>query len=137
LVSDRKIGVTGCADCVFWRHSDKSGTCRRRAPWLREREGEVAHWPQTNPSDCCGDGVAVTASASRLTECRSCLFWHQPLPGEGLDPLDRLDQTMRWWKQAGYCVRHAPHPSSEIGCRAFGRVTHESDCRGEGVDSAG
>ena len=97
---------------------------------------EVTHWPETDAADCCGDGLATATSSVSLTMCRECTFWHKPATGLGIQPIDRRDEREAWWRQAGYCVRHAPFPSGEAGWRGFWRATHATDGCAEGKSVA-
>ena len=36
------------------------------------------------------------------------------------------------WRQAGFCVRHAPSPAGDVGWRGFWRATHATDGCAEG-----
>ena len=66
-----------------------------------------------------------------MTSCGQCGHW-QTNPDGGLNPTDRNDKRMAWWRQAGLCVRRSPGPSSTPGNRAFWRATHTTDFCAEG-----
>lgn len=122
-----------CKDCAFWEsRSTHVGLCRAAAPVQGRVIDEVAHWPETDAQEGCGDGVAHQGDPVQLIRCGSCAFWHQPNPGDGLQPLDRKDHALKWWSQAGHCRRHKPRPSSNPGHRGLWRVTNESDGCAEG-----
>ena len=76
--------------------------------------------------------MSIAVSAVHLPACRDCLYWREATVGQGLNPVDRLDQVQDWWRQAGYCMRHAPSPTGEPGCRGFWRATHATDRCAEG-----
>lgn len=127
--------VGGCGECTFWAPDGESdGLCRRGAPPPTNRVDQIAHWPLTHKHDRCGDGAQRGPQTARLVSCGECRFWRTN-PGGGLDPLDRLDARRDWWDVAGYCVRHAPGPSSNAGNRGFWRATHHTDACGEGEPS--
>lgn len=124
--------VASCEDCMFWKRlGPHDGTCRRRAPRPSEEADLVAHWPMTASRERCGDGLRRDPQAPALVACGQCRFWHSG-PNGGLDPQNRRDEPEEWWQAAGHCVRHAPGPSSEPGCRGFWRATHLKDTCAEG-----
>jgi hypothetical protein len=60
--------AVSCAQCVYWRQMPgRAGLCRRRAPDSALRAEEVAHWPQTQPEQGCGVGVA--GASNRADSC--------------------------------------------------------------------
>lgn len=126
-----------CQDCAFWESRNAQvGVCRASAPTQGKVIDEVAHWPETDALEGCGDGVAHHGNPKQFVRCGGCAFWHQPHPGDGLQPLDRKDHASKWWEQAGHCRRHKPRPSSKPGHRGFWRVVNESDGCTEGKDIA-
>ena len=126
------IRTANCGECAFWqRDAGRNGSCRRNAPSPGAKPDEVSHWPATSERQWCGDGIARTGQPPALVSCGACRFW-QTNPGGGLDPQDRKDEFREWWNAAGHCVRHAPQPSFEAGCRGFWRATHVKDSCGEG-----
>lgn len=132
----RSKGITTCGGCRFWRAgAGTAGTCRRNAPASGNSPAEVAHWPETDRLDMCGEGIPAAAFAGQMVVCRHCLYWHETSAGQGLSPVNRRDHIKEWWLQAGYCVRHAPVPLAEPGCHGFWRVTHATDGCAEGVVS--
>ncbi len=122
--------ASSCATCRFWDEA-AHGLCRRRAPVTADQPDRVAHWPSTEAGQRCGDGVERAAEAKERVSCGRCVFWH-PNPAGGLDPQDRRDERADWWREAGHCLRHAPLPGSDPGCRGFWRATHVTDGCGEG-----
>ena len=125
-------GVSSCSDCAFWqRVGPQTGNCRRRAPNPSDSVDQIAHWPMTSAHERCGDGVLRGEAAPALVTCGACVFW-QSNPTGGLDPQNRRDARVEWWREAGHCVRHSPSPSSEAGARGFWRASHERDCCAEG-----
>lgn len=124
--------VSSCATCAFWDPVGvRDGMCRRRAPPPTERADEIAHWPMTRGNEACGDGAPPDPARTLLVTCSDCQFW-QNFSGSGLDPQDRHDKRKDWWTAAGHCVRHAPAPSSDPGCRGFWRATNANDKCSEG-----
>lgn len=120
-----------CAGCAFWHKKiEKEGLCRRHAPEASNRPEEVAHWPQTHSWQWCGEGVAA-APLSIGSRCADCVFWRHL--DRGLTPVNRGDMPLVWWTHAGICARHAPHPDSEPGPRAFWRATQDTDFCADGV----
>jgi hypothetical protein len=117
-----------CETCAFWhQYGPHDGTCRRSAPRPTEAADEIAHWPMTDAQERCGEGI-MRDQAPALVSCGECRFWHTN-PGGGIDPQNRRDARRDWWKTAGHCVRHAPQPSSDPGCRGFWRATSfEASC---------
>ena len=109
---------------------------RERGRLLPSRAGavvhpeQVAHFPQTNSRQWCGEGIAAP-SLSLGTRCADCLYWRHP--DGGLNPVNRGDMPMAWWARAGICGRHAPRPLSEPGPRAFWRATLDTDCCADGA----
>jgi hypothetical protein len=69
--------------------------------------------------------------APDLVLCGDCRFWNTN-PNGGIEPQDRRDARREWWQSAGHCVRHAPEPSSDPGCRGFWRATGRGDSCAEG-----
>jgi hypothetical protein len=137
VVADQAGAVTRCDGCAFWRHMNgPAGTCRRMAPWAGHGAAEAARWPETDAAEGCGDGRPAAAQSPPLPRCRDCLYWREAVAGAGLNPLDRRDHVKGWWRDAGYCVRHAPAPTTEPGFRGFWRVTHATDGCGEGQTAA-
>jgi hypothetical protein len=132
-VAENANGLTSCNGCAFWRRGNgPSGTCHRHAPVPGHGVAEVVSWPQSDPSDACGDGLPADPSAHPLTRCRHCVFWREAAFGRGIEPLDRRDQPKSWWANAGYCRRNAPIPRTTPGYRGFWRVTHAADYCGQG-----
>ena len=84
----------------------------------------------TDAQERCGEGI-MRDQAPALVSCGECRFWHTN-PGGGIDPQNRRDARRDWWKTAGHCVRHAPQPSSDPGCRGFWRATSFEDSCAEG-----
>ena len=120
-----------CAACAFWRKlRENEGVCCRHAPEPSIYPEEVAHFPQTNSRQWCGEGVAAP-SLSLGTRCADCLYWRHP--DGGLNPVNRGDMPMAWWARAGVCGRHAPRPLSEPGPRAFWRATLDTDGCADGA----
>jgi hypothetical protein len=115
-----------CGDCHFWwRVTSHVGACRLRAPPPGENRDEVAHWAQTFYEDFCGEWRAHDGGAAPMTLCKRCVYWS--FREGGLTPVDRRDQLVNWWEQAGHCQRHAPQPSEVPGHNAFWRATHQED----------
>ena len=114
-----------CAVCVFWKMARPGeGACHHYAPLPTYVSDSIAHWPTTHGGQGCGEFVSH-GSAYELITCGDCRFWRKP--ASGLQPVDRADKPLSWWAQAGFCARHAPHPQSEPGPRAFWRATHTTD----------
>jgi hypothetical protein len=133
---DHRAGLTPCGGCARWRRMAGSiGTCRLHAPATGTTSAEVAHWPETDAAQGCGD-AAPTAGAAPMVLCHDCLFWQEPSVGHGIVPVDRRDHPGAWWQLAGFCIRHAPTPAPDPGNRAFWRATHASDCCAEGRAAA-
>jgi hypothetical protein len=123
--------IVVCHVCAFWEHSENDdGRCRRHPPPAAGEVDEVAHWPLTHSRDSCGEGIPAAPGKIRYVRCASCDYWHSS-PG-GIEPMQRRDQPMTWWRQAGRCVRLAPLPSPEPGPRAHWSVTHVTDGCAEG-----
>jgi hypothetical protein len=121
-----------CGECAFWhQRGPHDGTCRRSAPKPAEAADEIAHWPLTPSRERCGEGVLRNGQTLALVSCGECRFWHTN-PGGGIDPQDRRGARRDWWEAAGHCVRHAPRPSSDPGCRGFWRATGLEDSCAEG-----
>ena len=121
-----------CGECAFWsRIGVRDGICRRSAPRPTEGADQIAHWPLTMDRERCAEGILRDPDHSALIQCGKCQFWHTN-PGGGLDPQDRRDARRHWWDSAGHCVRYAPQPSSDPGCRGFWRATSLKDMCGEG-----
>lgn len=117
-----------CADCLYWRRlREHEGECRRHAPAAATQSETVAHWPQTHDRQWCGEGRARAVSPA--VTCAACRFWRSP--EHGLNPVDRGDMLMAWWRGAGICARNAPMPVSEPGPRTFWRATHGTDQCGD------
>jgi len=124
--------ASSCRDCAFWtRLGAQDGNCRRNAPYPAEVADQIAHWPMTVSRERCGDGVLHDALTPIFVSCAKCRFWHTN-QGGGLDPQDRGSARRAWWDTAGHCVRHAPRPSSDPGCRGFWRATSATDSCAEG-----
>jgi hypothetical protein len=131
FMADQATRPANCAACAFWRKlRENEGVCARHAPQTSIRPEEAAHWPQTRGWQWCGEGVDAKA-LSIETHCADCLYWQHPQGG--LHPVNRGDMPMAWWAHAGICARHAPHPVSEPGPRAFWRATHNTDLCAEGL----
>lgn len=130
-MSDGAARPDNCAACAFWRKlRENEGVCARHAPQASVTPEEAAHWPQTHGWQWCGEGRAAESHLIGA-RCADCLYW---LHSEGgLHPVDRGDMPMSWWTHAGICARHAPHPVSEPGPRAFWRATHNTDLCAEGL----
>jgi hypothetical protein len=121
-----------CGDCAFWTPDGAhDGFCRHRAPCPTEVASQIANWPRTNERERCGDGALRDPETPAMVSCGRCRFW-QPNAGGGLDPVNKHDKRRAWWETAGYCVRHAPAPSSDPGCRGFWQVTGINDACAEG-----
>ncbi len=123
----------GCGACAFWKETSRQdGTCLHNAPRPTERVDQIAHWPVTGRQDWCGEAAPHAADGPRVVGCRECRYWMQHGDAAGLDPQDRLDRRMDWWRDAGHCVRHAPGSASSPGLRGFWRATHGLDGCAEG-----
>lgn len=123
--------MTQCAACAFWDQSAaQRGLCRHGAPSTGERPDTIARWPATGPQERCGD--AVPAGDAAIVRCGGCRYWW-PNPNGGLNPLDRGDERLAWWREAGHCLRHAPRPGADPGHRGFWPATHHSDGCAEGL----
>lgn len=121
-----------CGKCAFWyQNGPLDGTCRRRAPSSAITTNEIAHWPMTLSQERCGDGVLRNDQVPPLVSCHECRFWQTNITG-GIDPMNRRDAPREWWQSAGHCLRHAPEPSSDPGCRGFWHATSRTDRCGEG-----
>jgi hypothetical protein len=119
-----------CAGCAHWAPlTTRDGACRRYAPRPRDAANEAAHWPRTHAMDVCGEWRDAARERTRI-QCGYCAFWKHP--AEGLHPENFADQAEDFWRQAGYCLRHAPKPSAAPGQRAFWRATHRFDGCAEG-----
>ena len=130
-MTDQPLRPANCGSCAFWRKLRESeGMCCRHAPAAAHLPERVAHWPQTHSHQWCGEGIAA-APLSIGSRCADCIFWRRP--ELGLNPVNRGEMQMAWWKRAGLCTRNAPHPVSEPGPRAFWRATLDTDFCGEGV----
>jgi hypothetical protein len=125
--------VPSCGNCAFWkRHGEHDGTCRHNAPRPTDAPDEITHWPMTAERDRCADGVPLGSESLVLVTCGECQYWHTH-PTGGLDPQNRRDARRDWWDTAGHCLRHAPEPSSDPGCRGFWRATNFNDSCGQGI----
>ena len=123
--------AANCAGCAFWRRiGESAGSCLRHAPRSSATREQIAHWPQTNSVQWCGDGLAADSGKPSLTKCEDCVFWRRP--AGGVAPTDRGDRFAAWWSEAGFCARHAPYPREDPGARAFWRATHRKDSCAEG-----
>ncbi len=119
-----------CAGCAFWRRQRaEQGTCHRHAPRPSYREQQVAHWPETRPTQVCGEHVPIGIRTA--TTCTNCRFWKRP--ELGMSPLNKGDMFQAWWEKAGACVRMAPSPIGDPAPRAVWRATHNDDFCAEGV----
>ena len=131
-MSERPVRAARCGTCAFWdRLSDRAGYCRRNAPAALDARDLAAHWPSTGQHERCGEGIEAGAGVERMVRCGDCVFW-QCNPGGGLDPQNRRDERIGWWRKAGYCFRHAPNPTADPGNRGFWFATHEDDRCGMG-----
>ena len=124
-----------CDNCIFWKFARPAeGWCLKRAPHPVTESDRVAHWPTTHGAQGCGEFLVIGAAYDFVT-CGHCRYWRKP--PTGLQPVDRGDKTSQWWSQAGLCARHAPHPFSEPGPRAFWPASHKTDSCAEGLPSIG
>ena len=122
-MGDGASGLTRCRGCTFWRPAGEAeGTCHRHAPRPGSGAAEVAHWPETDATAYCGDAEPALAEHCGCRHAGTACIRSQSIGGKGLDPVDRLDQRQSWWKAAGCCMRHAPQPTGEPGCRGFWRA---------------
>jgi hypothetical protein len=127
IVMERVSGdVVSCQECACWaKINQRDGSCRRHAPHVSGTIDEVTHWPLTHFDDQCGEAIDAQTSSTHGVACAACVHWRrQP---DGLSPYNRRDQPSEWWRHAGHCTRFPPWPSSELGSRAYWRVTHETD----------
>jgi hypothetical protein len=128
-MDDALIRPRNCGECAYWEKlREHEGLCRRHAPRAASQAEAIAHWPQTQPQQWCGEGIVAAARPG--STCAACLYWRHS--EGGLDPTNRGDMLKAWWARAGICLRYAPRPVSEPGPRAFWKATGEGDGCGEG-----
>ncbi|MDB5243763.1 MAG: hypothetical protein JWP57_4389 [Spirosoma sp.] len=118
-----------CSGCAFFQ--PKGTLCRRHASGPGNEEWELVRWPLVRPVDRCGVGVEIEDGKEGTVSCGHCIHWLQP-DDDGLKPDYRQGLSREWWKEAGYCTRFSPSPSTEEDRKTFWRVTHSSDRCGDG-----
>jgi hypothetical protein len=136
-MTEKSTVIQHCSECAYWEEINaKIGFCRANSPGHGTSTDEVAHWPETAAYEGCAGGVLRGVQIDPVVRCGDCVFWHQPIEGEGLTPQDRKDRSSRWWEQAGHCRRRPPYPSSYPGHRGYWRVTNQEDGCVEGCKAA-
>lgn len=118
-----------CTECAFFQ--PKGALCRRHAAGTGNEEWEIVRWPQVKPTDRCGVGAEIEDGEEGTVSCAHCIHWLQP-GDDGLKPDYPQGLPREWWKEAGFCTRFAPSPSSEEDRKTHWRVTHASDRCGDG-----
>jgi len=120
--------LTRCTACRFWQRGQFEGLCRLHAPGAAAHPYDVARWPETRALEGCGEGEPSPpepGSEKADQTCRACVFWERP--GVGIDPTQRGDHHLAWWRDAGFCRRRSPRPGVDIGRHAYWYATHSTD----------